>query len=419
LIFIKSCILISAFFILNPLFATSINTEKLVFVCKENNDLYQVASNNFGTIKRTESASEAIKDAANGSGLMILADGYPEKQTEFSQQDFDLARKKDLRIYIEFPEMITGYKTGEIQKTFWERSVISSDAFKPTLEKMRIVAIHDCHYIPVKAKNPHIVVARVAGFDHAEYGLEKTDTHPILFEHKKGNILISTTKLSGFVTGRYAPKEAWKSIWEMIFEWVQPGEAFDSFDWNPTVRPSFSDKEELNNEALDMAIERGTDWYLNSRMLMDESWGHMWDEAEKYKDRVGPAPSLDLPIGSGKLGVLEGFSSKIDLNGNQVIRWYQRADCSSESAMAIAMQAELNKDEKRKEIAANIQDFIYFDSNLQQGPRADKDDPAYGLIGWDTRKEGAIVHYGDDNARVILGSLLSSSILQSSKWDEK
>lgn len=412
---IRNCILIfiSFFFIFNPLFAKSLNKEKLVFVCKENNDLYQVASTNFGTFKRTESASEAIKNATIGTGLMILADEYPLRQTKLSQQDFDLAIEKDLRIYIEFPEMIPGYETGEIQTTFWERGVIASDAFSPELEEMRIIAIHDCHFIPVKAKNPHIVVARVAGFDNAEYGLEKTDVHPILFKHKKENILISTTKLSGFVTGRYAPKEAWASIWKMIFEWVQPGETLGTFDWNPTVRPSFSNQEKLSNQELDKAIQRGTDWFLNSRMLMDKSWGHMWEE---YKNSVGPAPSLELPIGDGKLGVLEGFSSQIDFQGNQAIRWSRRADCTSESGMAIAMQAEISKDDKRKEIAANIQDYIYFNSNLQQKSEQDKENPSHGHIGWDTNSSG--IFYGDDNARVILGSLLSSSILQSDKWDE-
>jgi hypothetical protein len=58
--------------------------------------------------------------------------------------------------------------------------------------------------VHVKAKNPHIVIAKVAGFDNAVYGLKKTKSWPILFEHKKNTILISTTKLSQFVTGRYA-----------------------------------------------------------------------------------------------------------------------------------------------------------------------------------------------------------------------
>ena len=55
----------------------------------------------------------------------------------------------------------------------------------------------------------------VAGYDHAVYGIPDP-AWPILFEHPTGPLLVSTTKLSQFVTGRYAPARAWKSVWSMI-----------------------------------------------------------------------------------------------------------------------------------------------------------------------------------------------------------
>jgi hypothetical protein len=413
-------IIITAFFILLTfsLSAKSIDKEKLIFVCEADNDLYKVATESFGIFERSNSIKEAIDKAPTGAGLLILADNYPEKTVGISAEEYRQAEGKSLRIFVEFPSNVPEYKLGDIEKTEWERCVISSDLFGEHLEKMRIVMVHDCHYIPVKAKKPHIVVAKVAGFDNAVYGLKKTKSHPILFEHKKRDILVSTTKLSQFVSARYAPKEAWASVWQTIFNWLQPGSNFSDFNWTPTVNPSFYSDEILPDNALDNSIKKGVDWYSNSRMLMDESWSHMWDEAAEYKDRVAPAPSQNLPVGSGKLGVLEGFSSSIKQDGGQPIRWYQRADCSSESSMAIAIQGLISNDKEKKEIAANIQDFIYFSSNLQAGPRADSDSPSYGLIGWDTREAGAVIYYGDDNARVILGSLLASTAIESNKWDE-
>jgi len=35
---------------------------------------------------------------------------------------------------------------------------------------------------------------------------------PILFEHRTANLLVATTKLSHFVTGRYAPVDAGASV---------------------------------------------------------------------------------------------------------------------------------------------------------------------------------------------------------------
>ena len=104
--------------------------------------------------------------------------------------------------------------------------MIASDAFAPALAKLRILAIHGCRFVPLKAENPHIVIGRVAGFDTAVYGLPK-ESFPILCELPKreqvGDVLVATTKLSHFVTGRYAPTDAWRAIWNYVFAWLQPG----------------------------------------------------------------------------------------------------------------------------------------------------------------------------------------------------
>jgi len=77
------------------------------------------------------------------------------------------------------------------------------------------MSINSKHFISVNVSKPHMVAARVAGFDTAVYGLPE-ETFPILFEHPMKNMLIATTKLSHFVTGRHSPIDAVKTMWQKI-----------------------------------------------------------------------------------------------------------------------------------------------------------------------------------------------------------
>jgi len=392
-------------------------SQKLAFSCLADNDLFRVATTSGILSARYDSPEKAVKSAANGSGVLILADNYPRRTTVIDPAIYELAAKKKLRLYVEFPSQLPGLKTGKIQPTHWERGIITSDAFGDSLKKMRIVMIQDCHFVSVPAQAPLLVVAKIAGFDTAVYGLDSTQIHPILFQHPAGNLLVATTKLSQFVTARYAPKEAWTQIWKMIFHWLKPGQVPD-LQWTPQVRPSFKADEPLPKDSRRTAIRRGVAWYSNSRLLMDKSWSEKFAMAGNYYDRVGPAPSQKLPPGDGSYGILEGFNAKIKYNGSQPVRWYQRADCSGETSMAIALDGFVDGDSKSLTIAKNLLDFLYFNSILQHGPRADPASPSYGLLGWDTTERSSGVYYGDDNARAILGTLTASAALKSNRWDE-
>lgn len=176
--------------------------------CSNDNDLYRTLVENRIECNRYDSPEEAVNNSADGSVIFILADNYPYKTTNMDLQLFDKAAEKNLRIYIEYPSFLPGMELDKPRGTHWERAVIASDAFAPDVEKLRILAIHDCHFIPAEADNPDIVIARVAGFDSAVYGLPD-ETYPVLFEipgyNGKGALMVSTTKLSQFLTARYAP----------------------------------------------------------------------------------------------------------------------------------------------------------------------------------------------------------------------
>ena len=382
--------------------------DNIIFVCNAENNLYRAMVESNGEFQRFSSAEEAIEVALEESGILVLADNYPVEKVALPDGFFEKVEAKNIKLYIEFPDSLPGIKTGDVQKTEWERGVITSGAFGNSLEKMRIVTINDCHYLDVEAESPHMVVAKIAGFDTAVYGLDSTETHPILFKLPETNILVSTTKLSQFITGRYAPKDAWKSIWGFVFNWLQPNEEALKLDWTESVRPSYSKDKAISETERKQAISKGVDWFYNSNMLATSA-------QVKKRETIKVVEGGDY----GTEGIRECFSSKINFDGSQKIMEARRADCTSESAMALAMRGMINENELDKATAENLQDFVYFNSRMRQGPRSDPKNSEFGFIDWYEREnDNEGVYYSDDNARIVMGTLTTAAALKSDRWDE-
>ena len=408
----KNKIFSKIFLIIISVLLLSYNNQRssnLIFVCDESNDLYNAVNDSENTYQRFSSADKAVNAAKEGAGILVLADNYPEKTVVLSDYFFESVKSKNIKLYIEYPSNVPGLKTGTIQKTEWERGVVTSDAFGKSLEKMRILMIHDCHYVQVEAKNPHLVAAKVAGFDKAIYGLDSTKTVPILFEHPDANMLISTTKLSQFVTGRYAPKDAWKPVWNFVFNWLQPNEAIPELNWTEAVYPAFQKDQKITQENRVQATQMGVDWFYNSELL-------------NVPSDIKKGMSENITIASddyGKNGIYECFLSKINYDGSQEISKSLRADCASETAMAIAMHNFISPNERDKNTAINLQNSVYYNSKLQQGSRNDVNNASYGFIDWYiNEEENTGIYYGDDNARVILATITSAAALKNTSWDD-
>ena len=75
----------------------------LIFSCSADNDLFRVASQNGLELRRLDTPDAAVDAATKGSGVLILAEGYPEKPTALSAELFRQAAEKKLRLYVEFP----------------------------------------------------------------------------------------------------------------------------------------------------------------------------------------------------------------------------------------------------------------------------------------------------------------------------
>lgn len=388
----------------------------LTFCCARDNDLYTVLSRS-GNYLRYDTPSEAVEYARDGSAVLILADGYPHTAATIALEVFDRAREKNLRLYIEYPASLPGIEVGAPQRTVWERAVVSSDAFGEALPKLHIVAVHDCHYVPVKAENPLLVAAKVAGFDTAIFGLPD-NASPLLFEVPDRNLLIATTKLSGFVTGRYAPTYAWRIIWERILAVLDPG-GHPKIEWTPTVRPAYGRDGKLPKDFERKAFDTAADWVFRSRLLIHPSReAEVHDLLARNIEDI-EEPGADAPVGDGSLGILEGYSAAIRHDGSQVQRLPIRSDCHAETAAVLALDAMLNGDKRSWKTASNLLDYVYFTSGMCGGARGNPKHPAYGLIAWgNISRAWEVASYSDDDGRVMLGTMLASACLDENKWDE-
>ncbi|MBN1442926.1 MAG: hypothetical protein JXA90_09460, partial [Planctomycetes bacterium] len=300
----------------------------LIFAGSAGNDLCVVARDSGVSMLRFDGVSQALERAPRGAGVLILADGYPSAPTEIEPEEFRTAREKDLRLYVEYPASLPGMRVEKPVRARLERGVVTSDAFRPALERLDLVVIHDCHYVPVEtAPDPHLALAKVAGFDTAAYGIDDVKVHPLLFEMPGRQILVSTTKLSQFVTARYATKSALQAVWRMVFGWLRPEARAITLEWTETVRPTYSRDAVLPADAARRAVVRGIDWHSRARMLVHASWEDLYtryreDGTVAPADPVGPRPSDELPAGDGECGVLEGVSSRIRFDGEQPLRWW-------------------------------------------------------------------------------------------------
>ncbi len=393
---------------------------RLKVCCTLKNDLLNVLRENNIPCDRYGTVKEAVQKANDKDGVLVLADGYPEKTTKISSLLLKLAKKKKLRLYIEYPSRLPGLKFGKPRKADVERAVIATDFFGRSLSPMRILSISGLYFTPVSATRPHVVAARVAGFDTAVFGLPK-ETFPILFEPRPGELLVATGQLSRFLTGRYAPQDAWQTLWHRILCWLLPANSIPKLHWTPMVKPSYGAKQHLPSNTEITAVERGADWFLRSKLLLHPSRLRDFKAALKKtgNDSLLQTPPPDAPVGDGSLGIMEAPLSIIQPDGSQLQSIALRGDCHGESAMALAFGSRLSGQSGKAKIAKNLLDYWYFKSDVCKKERGNPRHSAYGLIAWGTGSPNLYTaNYGDDNARLLMGTMATAALLNESRWDK-
>jgi hypothetical protein len=389
----------------------------LSFCCAADNDLFLASGPS--RYPRYATPLAAMQKAPPGSAVLLLADHYPERTTVVDPAAFALAQSKNLRLFLEYPSAIPGLQVTAPCVTTWERIVVASDRFGASLPRLRILAAHDCHFTPVSgAAAADLVVARVAGYDTALYGLPEKGAFPILVEVPGRNLLVATTRLSGFIRGRYAPVRDWQRLWELILSELGAREPVQ-IRFQPVVGPAYGPQVRLPRGVERRAFAEAAEWFARSGLLVHPSERDAIIRSLGANGEITSPPRPDAPRGDGSLGILEGFASGILHDGNQPRRLPLRADCCAESAMVFALDGRLNKRRPSAVIASNLLEFVYFNSGMCQAARADPHHGAFGLIGWgDVAPAWLIANYGDDNARAMLATALVAASLESDRWDE-
>ena len=393
-------------------------TASLTFCCSATNDLYVALGK--PAYPRFPTPEAAIESAAAGTAVLLLAEDYPGRTTTISPAALSQAQEKQLRLFVEYPTTLPGLDLGAPRTTTWERLVVSSDLFAPALPRMRILAAQDCHFVPITNALPAaLTVARVAGYDTAVFGLPGKDAFPILFELPGRNLMVATTRLSSFVTGRYAPAADWLLVWERILSTLDPQHPH-ALKVSPVVAPAYGPTARLPRRFEREAFAQAGGWFLDAHLLVGPT------EKEKiYKalaaGEEATSPALPgTPEGDGSFGIMEGYASGILYNGEQLRRLPLRADCNLESAMVLALNSKLNRHGRSALVASNLLDFVYFNSGMCQGGRNDPRHGAYGLIGWgDIAPLWLVANYGDDNARAMMATAVAGAGLGSARWDER
>jgi hypothetical protein len=364
---------------------------QLTFACTPDNDVLKLVSG----AKRLDTAAKAIDAAPQGTGVLILSgDLTPDLAAR--------ARTKRLRLYVE--RAASGPNT---RTAIWERGVVSSDFFGDALPKLRIVAPQACTFALVPKSDvtkTHLVIARVAGYDTAVYGMP-AETFPLLYQDQGGN-LIATATLSNFVTARFAPSAEWKHIWRTILHELEPTRKTPTLDVEPLVRPSNSTDE---RETL----RRAASFFLNSRLLLTP------DRRDAiHKLLAANTETTDVPTtaanGDGSLGILEGYASAIRPDGSQPQRTPIRSDCCAESAMVLSLDP---SNTKARTVATNLLTYT-FGPEMQSLGRLDPKHPAFGTIAWGAISPAwQVGNYGDDDARVMQAAILASAAMNTDQFD--
>ena len=366
-------------------------------------------------LDRVDSAAAAIEAASPESAVLVLADGYPEQRTRIAPASLELARSKKLRLYIEYPESMPGIEFGPPGGIQWERGIVAADDPAIGLPKFQIVSLQDCRYLPVSPRPSLLVLGRVAGFDRAVYGIPQ-NASPILFRAEDGT-LVASTKLSDFARSRFAPTAEWVTLWRSLLDSLDPPGAPHALVVTPAVSPVYTAEEPLPPTAERDALVRSANWFRNSGLLISPQRRPKIESLLLAGQEVTPRESDDN--GDGSCGILEGLASQIRPDGSQLQRTPIRADCQAESAAVLALHGALLKDDRSRQIARNLLDFLYVHSELQQGDRGNPRHPAFGLIAWGAVAPAwQVANYGDDNARTLLATIVAAAALETDAWDE-
>ena len=281
----------------------------------------------------------------------------------------------------------------------------------------------------------HLVLAKVAGFAEAVFGLNSTSTTPVLVSPAgHPGLMLSSLSLSAVRRARYAPATQWRGLWRDLLRWLlfadgSPGRLWtDAVEWVPVVGPALRAQDPLPPGAAIAAVRSSLQWVHtvsgllpSTRALSTSSalglWTHSrgadWSSMAAWPTELATL-GCDAGPGDGSHGIFEAYMSAIQARGGgvggnlstQLVRPVVRTDCVGEAAGALAVGAWTEVGDGRAvRVAANLLDYLLFDSPaLASWPRSDPSSSVGGTLLWGTNlaPPHAQTIYADDQVLVFI-----------------
>ena len=386
---------------------------------------------------------------------------WPEERLAFLTQFL----KKGGKAFVEFDypgDIFNKYSPIRALKS--ERLVINQNEHELSryFSKGDLLDAHRTAFVPISklpaGTNVIASFSRVSGFDYAVYGMADP-AYPGIVElplSKSGQLLYSTFPLSSPAFRRFKPWLRWRLLlaealltlctdadtqknardilgFKIALEpkvWCSPGK---KISLAITIAPDFSWSLEADGLNVKVKLGKGaqTVWLtaketgaccikveaeFNGKKIVRKVNLQVLDQKTWYRDCLNRAADWYkngsiLMAEDGSQGVLEGFKTGIDLQGNQErCRYYhrnspsERADCNIQSAMAFFASGKILKNEKLKSIGEQLFDFSRREFQY-------RDESVYrGLWRWFRYDYEARVVYSDDNGWCGFFSLFKGAI---------
>ena len=389
---------------------------KIYVFAEHGNDLCEQLKNEGYKLVSYPTAEEVVKNAPVGAGVLILASGYPQTTNYLTEEMMKTISSKKLRCYAEFVSSAGNDSlSGEPVELNLERVVVASGELGNLLTPYTLMGLNSSFVLPVKNRESLLVTAKVVGFDRAEFGLDDTPVNPLLFMYSD-QLMIATSKLSGFATGRFLPEPLWKELFEYITGWVTASKDKPVFkEWLTYVRPMYGENDILPPNARRQSIEKGIEWFFNGRFFLSDETKPVQQKYDVGRIPYGPGIPENSKNGDGSLGVLEGHASIIKYNGEQDYRYWMRNDAQGQVALTMMLAGKYLNKPSYINIAENLM-INAFDTHLD-GLRSDENSPMYRLMQSILSVPGE--HYSDGNSRALLGYIVANEQIQNKEINRK
>lgn len=379
-------------------------------------------------------------------------DGHPQTATRvnITAAEWDAMRNLTLKVYVEFPSAlpVPGSSPTTVGpplaagQTLWER-VVAVREVGPSAYNMSLLHPHkrvDYSVLPAALlPSASLVIAKVAGYDNASLGLPPPSQRFPLLTYAGDRVLVAATQLSHCRTRRFAPTARWMDVVAFVLTavssgaWVRPSGDL----WTPIVTASYARDEPLPADAERLALQRGVQFYRNARLLPTyrraTDLARIACSANPTSADCGKFARLDPPFdsphsGDGQLGVFEGLTSDIAVDGTQPQSLGVRCDCVTESSAAFAVRGVVLGNASDLRVAQNLLNYGHIHAGYHQpwavgaGPDIVKRrdwiaaGEAFGIMSWTTSDNAYEEFYKDDDARGLLGAIVTAGALKSPRW---